>query len=466
MNREGHFKAVLTGSAVIALVMHFFSGAALSLEPQSGQGMNYSPKFESSEDFMAHLNESETCANARCHADLATGAETLHDPVSSGQCTECHMEDEYPNRFGLELDQRTNCSNCHKNMELKIQTSISVHGPIVNRDCSSCHDPHDSDQPFLLRQSYNKLCLSCHKLASFNSESFMHEPVKDGNCGLCHDPHASNFKARLIDSGFNLCIPCHENMVEGMTEEYIHKPIIESGCSSCHDPHSGSNKLRLKKSESQLCFSCHQDKKSEVENYEHKHKPASEGDCTACHSPHYSDKKGLLIDNVDTLCYNCHKQTEEWRDRKYKHGPVIQGNCTACHNPHGSDNPFILKLAFPHKFYSEYEDSKYSLCFLCHIKALVTAEETRTITSFRNEEVNLHALHVKQKKGRTCRACHNVHASNQDGRIRESIPFGSYKIELKYFKTENGGKCISGCHVERGYDRLSKVTNARTEIKK
>jgi hypothetical protein len=34
---------------------------------------------------------------------------------------------------------------------------------------------------------------------------------------------------------------------------------------------------------------------------------------------------------------------------------------------------------------------------------MITVEQTETVTSFRNGEVNLHSLHVKQKKGRTCR---------------------------------------------------------------
>ncbi len=198
-----------------------------------------------------------------------------------------------------------------------------------------------------------------------------------------------------------------------------------------------------------------------MNQYTEKHKPALKGECTTCHSPHYSQIRYLLLDKIDTLCYACHKESSLWKERRYQHGPVMHGNCSACHNPHGSDNAFILRLSFPHKFYTAYEKGKYSLCFLCHKELLVTVEKTETITNFRNGEINLHRLHVYQKKGRTCRACHDVHASDQEGRIRDEFPFGSVKIQLKYSKTKTGGSCISGCHKERSYDRVNRVKYER-----
>jgi hypothetical protein len=118
-------------------------------------------------------------------------------------------------------------------------------------------------------------------------------------------------------------------------------------------------------------------------------------------------------------------------------------------------------MAFPHKFYTPYEKGKYSLCFQCHKEALVTVEETRTVTSFRNGEKKLHAFHVKQKKGRTCRACHDIHASDIEHHLREDVMFGSYSMPIEYFKTETGGSCMPGCHKERGYDREKMIINKK-----
>jgi len=344
-------------------------------------------------------------------------------------------------------------------MEDEVLSSKFLHGPVKSGDCLSCHDPHDSDQSYFLRRPYGELCSSCHKLEKMFKGRNLHKPVKDGNCGLCHDPHASDYDSRLTDFGANLCIGCHDNMVAGMTSKHIHEPLLKTGCTDCHDPHAGRGIMRLKNLSGKLCFQCHKEKKTEVDQYTTKHQPAVTGQCIKCHSPHFSDNSFLLRDKQNTLCYSCHKESKKRDSRKFKHGPVMQGNCSACHNPHGSDNAFILRLAFPHKFYSPYEKGKYDLCFLCHKEAIVTVKETQRVTNFRNGETNLHWLHVNQKKGRTCRACHDVHASNQEGRIRDEFPFGNMSMPMEFYKTKTGGSCILGCHRERLYDRVNKVTN-------
>jgi predicted CXXCH cytochrome family protein len=441
-------KTAFTLPVLIFMIFHGCSESAFS--------------FDSSEEYSAHMQGRSNCTTKSCHEGLSGNqSQNLHSPVASGECSACHRAEKYPNKYGLETDQRISCSRCHKSMGKEIHSSSVVHAPITNGDCTACHDPHKSVWPFFLRKSYNELCISCHKLTRLYTGAFVHKPVKDGNCGLCHDPHASNFKYRLIDPGFNLCTSCHDEMVIGMTQDYIHTPILKSGCSGCHDPHSGDNKLRLKAPLRQLCFTCHEAKQNEAEQSKHTHKPASTGECGSCHSPHYSDIKSLLLNELDTLCYSCHKESNVWQERRFQHGPVAQGDCAACHNSHGSDNAFILRLPFPHKFYTEYEKGKYSLCFLCHKESLTTVEETETITNFRNGTTNLHRLHVNQKKGRTCRACHDVHASEQEGRIRDEFPFGKVKISLDYSKTDTGGSCIAGCHRERSYDRVKSVKYER-----
>ena len=444
MSNSGLSKAVLFNFAALILIFQFSPGNAYP--------------FTSAEEYLAHKKGESRCVTQQCHAEFARKeGKNLHHPIVTGECSACHSAESYPDKYGLKQNQRPTCAQCHKRTEDEIQSSTSIHGPIRNGDCTSCHDPHESVWPFLLKKSYNKLCLTCHKPQRLYSGAIKHKPVKDGYCGLCHDSHASNFEHRLIDVGVNLCFVCHEDMLEGMTRKYIHTPILKTGCSGCHGSHAGKNKALLKVTTGELCFTCHEEKRKEVNQYARKHKPALEGRCITCHSPHYSEMKYLLRDEIDTLCYNCHKDNAVWKEKQFQHGPVVQGNCTACHNPHGSDNAFILRSPFPHKFYTEYEKDKYSLCFLCHKEPLVTVEETETITNFRNGTFNLHKLHVHKKKGRSCRACHDVHASDQEGRIRDEFPFGNMKIELQYSKTETGGSCISGCHVETKYDRVNKV---------
>lgn len=415
--------------------------------------------FKSENDFMSHTKGERGCVTEQCHAQFSKAREFIHEPVSTGACDACHRANAYPDRYGIVPDQGLACAGCHDKLDKKIRNSSFVHGPVRNGDCTSCHDPHGSGRQFFLRESYSSLCSSCHNLKRLFSGEFVHQPVRDGNCGLCHDPHASNYASRLTDVGANLCVICHEEMVEGMTMDFVHAPLVKTGCSDCHDAHSGESRTRLKTSPEKICFNCHEEKKNEISQYMRRHEPAEKGQCVSCHSAHFSDNKYLLLDKVDTLCFSCHKDSSTWKKKRFQHGPLVQGNCSACHNPHGSDNPYILRQSFPLEFYSAYEKGEYDLCFNCHKEALVTTEKTVTITNFRNGDINLHMLHVNQKKGRTCRACHDVHASDQEDHMREEFRFGSASVPVEYIKTQTGGRCIVGCHRERGYDRSRMVFN-------
>jgi predicted CXXCH cytochrome family protein len=386
--------------------------------------------FTTADEYLSHSREAPTCVNGQCHEKLRPGnKKLLHEPVASAQCSLCHTAEAYPRKFGLEQDQSIVCNGCHAGMGDEIRTNQFIHGPIKEGNCSVCHDPHSSDRQFYLKESYSKLCSLCHNPATYSAGKSVHQPVKDGNCGICHDPHTSNYKFRLTDSGANLCLFCHDDMITVMTQGYTHTPLIESGCTGCHNPHAGDDRLRLRENPEDLCFTCHKDKKDEIANYTVKHQPSIDGKCTECHSPHASSKKYQLLDEIDFLCYTCHEDEGVWKAMEFQHGPVAQGNCTACHNP------------------------------LCHKEAMITVEQTETVTSFRNGEVNLHSLHVKQKKGRTCRACHEIHASDIEHHMREEFQFGQMNIPMYYFKTSTGGRCIPGCHKERGYDRLNMVIN-------
>lgn len=82
------------------------------------------------------------------------------------------------------------------------------------------------------------------------------------------------------------------------------------------------------------------------------------------------------------------------------------------------------------------------------------SKRSRTATGFRDGDRNLHYLHVnRQKKGRSCRACHDMHASTQPFQLRERVKFGRWLMPLNFKKTETGGSCSTGCHKLRVYDR-------------
>jgi predicted CXXCH cytochrome family protein len=142
------------------------------------------------------------------------------------------------------------------------------------------------------------------------------------------------------------------------------------------------------------------------------------------------------------------------RDNPDHHGPIRLGACTACHQPHAGNQAKLLSSAYPPEFYAPFQTERYSLCFTCHTPDLVLIPDASAPTGFKNGEKNLHWLHVNQQKGRTCRACHEVHASRQPFHIRTKVPFGDngYEFTIKYRQTAQGGTCEISCHGEKSYD--------------
>ncbi len=60
-------------------------------------------------------------------------------------------------------------------------------------------------------------------------------------------------------------------------------------------------------------------------------------------------------------------------------------------------------------------------------------------------------------KGRSCKACHEMHAGPQANHIREKVPFGSagWMLPIEYTKYKDGGKCVVGCHAPKTYKRTA-----------
>jgi predicted CXXCH cytochrome family protein len=144
-------------------------------------------------------------------------------------------------------------------------------------------------------------------------------------------------------------------------------------------------------------------------------------------------------------------------DNPELHGPVADKDCSACHNPHGGENFRLLNHEYPAQFYSAFDPKLYALCFECHEETIVTKAETTTLTQFRNGSTNLHFVHVnKADRGRTCRACHDVHAAKQKHQLRDGVPYGSkgWILKLNYTKTPNGGSCEKTCHESRSYTNV------------
>jgi predicted CXXCH cytochrome family protein len=222
-----------------------------------------------------------------------------------------------------------------------------------------------------------------------------------------------------------------------------------------------------------LCYTCHADKQQDIKEATTPHKALDqERKCLTCHDPHFSNYGKQLIKQPEDLCLSCH-------DREYSgqngtianikailannsdhHGPIKQGDCSGCHNPHGSRNFRMLRENFPELFYAGYNPDNYKLCFMCHEKSIAKDETTKTLTNFRNGDRNLHFVHVnKFVKGRTCRACHDAHATNNPKHIRDKVPFAKWQLPIGFTKTKTGGNCLPGCHQRFSYDREKAVVN-------
>lgn len=297
----------------------------------------------------------------------------------------------------------------------------------------------------------------CHK--SKAREGFVHGPVASDDCVACHNPtgtaiHPKDRGAfRLAAVGAALCLTCHESMA---AKKVVHPPVGAGECLSCHDPHQSANPVLLKARGAELCFGCHD---SAGFSYKHGHLPVTAGECLKCHDPHQSDSPKLLRASGAALCFRCHDS--KMATGRSIHQPVARGDCGDCHNPHGSSFSKLLKDDYPEAFYLTYDQNSFALCFACHSGQIAEDRRTDTLTGFRNGDYNLHYVHInKSDKGRSCKTCHDAHASPQQRLVKERIPgFGSWDIPIRYTKTDTGGTCVAGCHKPKSYDRLRAVNN-------
>jgi predicted CXXCH cytochrome family protein len=403
------------------------------------------------------------CQSAGCHDNIGK-KKNVHGPTATGDCAECHKEVE-EHKFKLSARDSALCYNCHD----PLPTAKHTHDPVAQGDCVACHDPHESDNSYMLIQPNGaKLCFECHdeKIAE---HSFPHEPVKKGDCLGCHDVHYSANSRLLKAPGSALCFKCHEDIQERLEKsKHIHSPV-EDGCDECHRPHGSAVESLLKSKSpgvSTLCLECHEEIADSMKSSV-KHAPMTKDkECSNCHDPHASNFHPILKKAPMHLCLSCHDRTYNkdgvvitniaklLDENPDHHGPIQKKDCSKCHSSHGSDTFRLLKGSYPSKFYAPFSFENFGLCFDCHEKDTFLTEQTKKLTEFRNGEQNLHFLHVnREEKGRTCRTCHETHASQAPKHIRSKVPFGKWELPIKFKKTNSGGSCLPGCHKLKQYDR-------------
>jgi len=411
-----------------------------------------------------------SCVTSDCHADVLA-AKVLHTPVAEQKCVACHvLTDPQAHRFVTPTDGSQLCTLCHVQTERTV-----VHSPVARGDCLGCHNPHGSEHRLLLRgDPAGDLCFRCHPAAQFQDRPHVHGPVAAGACLVCHEAHSSWHGRLLTRAEDELCASCHREDVFDRLQlvRHAHPPAAEGRCTACHEPHASAYAAQLRSPPGELCLSCHAHAplKLRLESAAHVHGAVTaEQACLACHSGHGTTLPKLLTRPVLSLCLECHSQPVTTPDGERiadmatllranpnHHGPIRRADCTACHNPHGASTFRLLSAAYPADFYAPFDARNYELCFTCHLNELATAERGPGVTGFRDGERNLHFVHVNnERKGRTCRACHEVHASQRPFHIREKVPFGAggWEIEINFEALDGGGRCAPGCHDVQTYRR-------------
>jgi len=396
----------------------------------------------------------------------------VHSPVETGVCDTCHEKTPGDaHKFTLTHSGAALCTECHE--EEKFQGKV-IHGPVAQGQCVACHDPHGGAVKHLLSaETIEKLCTQCHEEV-MKEHKFAHGPVAAGACTVCHQPHASDHAKLLTQPQRELCLDCHTAVKDRVSEaRHVHHPV-QDGCTVCHSAHGSDNSMLLASADSkQLCLDCHSEIEELLNSSKVKHSPMlAKGACISCHDPHASAEQALLLKPSMDLCLSCHNQELRSNDSEvanigkilqanpHHHGPIQAKDCAACHDPHGGLRRSLLARSYPETFYAAFDEQAYALCLECHEADAFTQKETDNTTGFRNGLRNLHYVHVNRTvKGRTCRACHDPHASKNDKHVVESVPFGKWRIPIKFESTSTGGSCQPGCHRPERYDREQPVVN-------
>jgi predicted CXXCH cytochrome family protein len=401
----------------------------------------------------AHAQQS--CTAAGCH-DALLARPYVHAAADGDACDSCHQSTATPHpqkgtkTFALTQQPPALCADCHD----AAGTKKHVHPPLAEGDCTTCHDPHASSEAKLLTEPLGELCGLCH--GDVAAAPLLHGPVAAGDCTSCHAAHESDAPKLLVEAGDGVCFDCHSDM-EGLAKQKVVHAAVEAGCTSCHQPHGAAHPKLLAEEGGALCFQCHGDVEAAVAKATVPHAPLGSAQaCASCHTPHAGEHAKLLPASERDTCLGCHAGVIDERMTTL-HAPIRDGSCTACHAPHGGDNAKLLAGRFPAKPYVAYSEGEYELCFQCHDADLAKFPDTAFATGFRDGERNLHYVHVNAEKGRSCSMCHDLHGSDNPSLIASSVPFGQWRLPLRFTKTETGGGCSPGCHRPYGYDRKSPV---------
>lgn len=403
------------------------------------------------------------CTSGGCHTKQLDHA-FLHGPTAVKACDACHeYKDPVGHSFTLKRQGKDLCLFCH--IDKAGTEGPVVHAPVSKGDCTACHDAHGSGTRQMLKAAtVPSLCAQCH--TDVMTGSHAHKPAAT-DCMSCHKAHTADHAKLLTMPSRELCLSCHQDVGKALGAAHPHLPAKED-CLQCHSPHATDHHAVLKSAPADLCISCHQEVGKHVSSAAHPHSAVAQGKaCLNCHTAHGSDNAKQLTGDTISTCLACHAQpikvskdrviaaVAELADPKQvRHGPVASGDCAGCHGVHGAEHTGLLVKPYPKGFYQPFTDDAYALCFNCHDRNLAASRSAERETGFRDGTRNLHFLHVANSvQGRSCRACHSVHASKHSRLIADTVSFGQWKLPINFTPTAEGGSCAPGCHKPASYTR-------------
>lgn len=293
--------------------------------PVAGNELCFSCHAEMKKELAAntfkHSPVEKSCMT--CHDPHAsTGSASLLKSAVPALCTTCHKVAEpafTKAHMGYSV-AKSDCTSCHDPHGSSSRGTLwaSVHQPVASKMCGQCHVEPGASGVVKLKKSGADLCRSCHveMINATMSKSRIHWPVIDKTaCTNCHNPHASKTKPLLKHSEAVLCGSCHRDAVQRQVRSVTpHPPVADGECSTCHSAHS-SNATYLLANENvvDLCGTCHDWQRHSTHPIgakiiDPRNKNLSLG-CLSCHRSHGAAFKHLSpYDTKTDLCVQCHEQ--------------------------------------------------------------------------------------------------------------------------------------------------------------
>lgn len=257
-------------------------------------------------------------------------------------CVGCHAPDSpsFSRQHAGYPVGRGNCVSCHQPHGSNTPGMLlaTVHGPVASKRCDQCHNPATSPRPFETKRAGFELCGTCHgaMLKDTLDKRHAHWPVLDRKgCLNCHEPHASRQPKLVNVDEATLCGRCHKDTLDWQARlaqreqqdraalkkkkrveigALTHEPVQKGRCSACHVPH-GSDEARLMRQDStiELCGSCHDWLKHNSHPMGERYRDARNKnvavDCLSCHRSHGTGYRSMITTATSTdLCVQCHKR--------------------------------------------------------------------------------------------------------------------------------------------------------------